>query len=81
MSVGTAQGPSDASRINPHECGRLFSEKSSHEGAMAKRLVSSKQSRQQADWGWHVAIEYEMGLLSGSLINSNWILTTTFLTE
>jgi hypothetical protein len=78
-----SQSVNDTMRIDAPECGRLSADIPVDHGAerhLVKRLFSSHNTS-QLDWGWHVAIDYDEGRISGSLINSQWVLTTTLLTE
>ncbi len=60
----------DPTQINPANCGRRINEASS----LRKRHLSATRSNQK-DWGWLVLLVGEDGFSSGSLINSQWVLT------
>jgi hypothetical protein len=62
----------DSTRINPEGCGLRYKDIQSRE----ERFLSNKRSYQK-DWGWHVLVSDKDGFsISGSLINSQWVLTT-----
>jgi hypothetical protein len=76
-SAALAQSRKDAFNVNPEECGLSSSR--------ANRLVSSKNASANS-WPWDVLIyrKYNASTSyysSGSLINSQWVLTRTFETE
>ncbi len=60
----------DAKRVNPEICGRRNNETSS----LRKRFLSSTRSNQK-DFGWLVLLLGPNGVMSGNLINSQWVLT------
>jgi hypothetical protein len=62
---------SDAAQINPANCGMRSNEVSS---LRRKRFLSASRSNQK-DFGWVVLLEGVNGVTSGSLINSQWVLT------
>jgi hypothetical protein len=73
-----AQGDKDASEINSADCGRTAS---ATDASRRRRFVSSADS-EAAQWGWHVLLlDGRGGLLSGSLINSQWVLRTATFSE
>jgi hypothetical protein len=68
----------DATQINPPECGlsyRQMSQVMAKDNSGEKRYISSTASRQR-EWGWHVFLfENADTMFSGSLINSQWVLS------
>jgi hypothetical protein len=60
----------DAKHINPDECGVRSNKTSS----LRKRFTSSKRANQN-DFGWMVLLQGPDGVVTGSLINSQWVLT------
>jgi hypothetical protein len=66
-----AQEEDDSTRINPEQCGRRVNNKGSSE----RRFLSSVKANQK-DFGWHVCVlDSEPYHQSGSLINSQWVLS------
>jgi secreted trypsin-like serine protease len=67
----------DAQRINPAECGQLYVPTSSAAGDrnVERRFLSGKRANQR-EWNWQVCLlTDEMKATSGTLINSQWVLT------
>ena len=63
------QDKRDATQINPHECGVT--------ARVAKRYADG-QIAPELYFAWHVAI-WDLGKASsGSLINSQWVLTSAY---
>jgi hypothetical protein len=60
----------DSQQINPENCGLRNNETSS----LRKRFLSSTRSNQR-DFGWLVLLSCPNGVMSGNLINSQWVLT------
>jgi hypothetical protein len=77
MGTAMAQGQGDSTRINPPECGqRIIGPK-----LVRKRFLSSTPADQN-DFGWHVALlNKQNGIESGSLINSQWVLSRANFSE
>jgi hypothetical protein len=73
-----AQIQDDASSINPEVCG-LMSKKAAALLEREKRYTSGKVVSNQADWGWQVVLVDKNGdMRSGSLINSQWVLSFAY---
>jgi hypothetical protein len=70
-SAISGQSVNDTIQVNPPECGTKFTEQKP-----ARRFLSSTFVRNQKDLGWLVLLNSTGGSLkSGSLINSQWVLT------
>jgi hypothetical protein len=73
----SCQRANDPLRINPKECGMSL-ENAANQTDIQRRYLSSDRADQK-NWAWHVMLNYgtDTGseLQSGSLINSQWVLT------
>jgi hypothetical protein len=63
----------ETKRINPKECGLRYR----GEIERYERFSASKRARQK-ELGWQVALNYSNSYRSGTLINSQWILTEAY---
>jgi hypothetical protein len=73
-SLVLSQSVNDTSEINAPECGRLSEE--SMRTAKKRNLFGQVASLDDTKWAWHVLLIGKAALVnSGSLINSQWVLT------
>jgi hypothetical protein len=77
MSAVSAQSVNDATTLNSIECGLSPGSK-----RLGKRFLSSSLANNQNEWGWHVLLlDDKQQARSGSLINSQWVVTNAFLAK
>jgi hypothetical protein len=79
LSVTLGEEGHDPSSINPEGCGQVDEAENTDEAESGRlrRYLSSTQVAEPEQWPWHVAIVDESGSSSsGSLINSQWVLTS-----
>jgi hypothetical protein len=69
-----AQSANDARSLNGLQCGLEASR-------VSKRFLSSEPTNNN-DWGWHVLlVDDQSRPRSGSLLNSQWVMTNAFLAK
>jgi hypothetical protein len=79
LKLVQCQEEDDLYAINSKWCG-LPSQRAAQ--MVQKRYTSSQAARDQRDWGWTVLIlDKEGKMISGSLINSQWVLSQAYLSE
>ncbi len=88
LSLVRCQEADDAFKLNPKECGQrpvayssvaaaLPSLEDTPIGDREKRFINSEQSNTK-DWPWQVALQTSLGTYVGTLINSQWVLTSVY---
>ncbi len=77
LSLVCGQEEEDARSINPNVCG-LTAKKAKMGLQREKRFASSQVAGDQREWGWLVLTVSEKSTSSGSLINSQWVLSRAY---
>jgi hypothetical protein len=75
----------DIYKLNPKQCGRKPQKYTSIAASQPdierrRRFLESEESNNK-DWPWQAALATELGLYLGTLINSQWILTSVYVTR
>jgi hypothetical protein len=76
LSLVCGQDEDDSTSINPDVCGLTSKKAALVLQTREKRYASSQAASNQRDWGWQVfLVDKDNTYISGSLINSQWVLS------